>query len=93
MESKALEATMASNISFNTTTAIAILAGCNTTDLQSSTVIDYLRSLPMETLLDLSVQTIDATSSSNDGDVLSQLLTRISSLRKRLNFLRVEISQ
>ncbi|KAM3086947.1 hypothetical protein ACMFMG_001062 [Clarireedia jacksonii] len=69
MQSTALEPTMASNISFNATTAVATLAGCNTTDSQSPAVIECLRSLPMETLLDLTFQNLDATSSSNDGDV------------------------
>ncbi|PQE09737.1 Carboxylesterase type B protein [Rutstroemia sp. NJR-2017a BBW] len=69
MESTALEPTMASNISFNTTTAVANLAGCNNTDSQSPEVIACLRSLSMESLLDFTIQTIDSTSSNNDGDV------------------------
>ncbi|KAF7954074.1 hypothetical protein EAE96_005207 [Botrytis aclada] len=69
MESTALEPTMSSNISFNSTAAVAAFAGCNTTDSQSMATITCLRSLPMETLLNLMIgQEVDSADS-NDGDI------------------------
>ncbi|KUJ09406.1 alpha/beta-hydrolase [Mollisia scopiformis] len=71
MQSTALEPTMASNISFNATSAIAVAAGCNATDAFSTSpsMIDCLRSLPMEKLLNLTLDFIDETSANNDGDI------------------------
>lgn len=69
MGSGSMEPTMASNISFNSTAGVAALAGCNTTDYQSMDAITCLRSLSMETLLDLAViQQVDSYTN-NDGDI------------------------
>ncbi|KAF5876870.1 putative carboxylesterase type b protein [Botrytis fragariae] len=69
MESTALEPTMTSDIGFNSTAAVAVLAGCNTTDSQSMATIACLRSLSMETLLKLTVDQEADSSASNDGDI------------------------
>lgn len=71
MQSTALEPTMSSNISFNATSAIATSAGCNFTDSFSTSpqMINCLRSLPMETLLNLTLNFITETSANNDGDI------------------------
>ncbi|ESZ90678.1 hypothetical protein SBOR_8940 [Sclerotinia borealis F-4128] len=69
MGSGSLEPSMASNISFNSTAGVAALAGCNTTDYQSSTVITCLRSLSMETLLNLAVDQQVDSYTNNDGDI------------------------
>ncbi|KAF8850166.1 putative lipase [Acephala macrosclerotiorum] len=71
MQSTALEPTMASNLSFNATSAIATAAGCNFTDAYSTSpaLVNCLRSLPMETLLNLTLDFITETSANNDGDI------------------------
>lgn len=71
MQSTALEPTMSSNISFNATSAIATSAGCNFTDSFSTSpaMINCLRALPMETLLNLTLDFITETSANNDGDI------------------------
>ncbi|KAA8569741.1 hypothetical protein EYC84_001324 [Monilinia fructicola] len=69
MESTALEPTMASNLSFNSTAGVVALAGCNTTDDQSQAAIDCLRSLSMDTLLNLAVDQQVVSYSNNDGDI------------------------
>ncbi|THV50154.1 hypothetical protein BGAL_0163g00220 [Botrytis galanthina] len=69
MESTALEPTMSSDISFNSTAAVAAFAGCNTTDYQSMATIACLRSLPMETLLKLMIDQEVDSADSNDGDI------------------------
>ncbi|TGO87540.1 hypothetical protein BPOR_0220g00180 [Botrytis porri] len=68
MESTALEPTMSSNISFNSTAAVAAFAGCNTTDDQSMATIACLRSLSMETLLKLMIDQEVDSADSHDGD-------------------------
>jgi carboxylesterase type B len=70
-QSTALEPTMASNISFNATSAISVAAGCNSTDALSTSpaMIDCLRSLPWEVLLNLTLDFITETSANNDGDI------------------------
>jgi len=62
---------MSSNLSFNATSAIAKAAGCNSTDVYSAnpSLVTCLRSLPMQTLLDLTTSFIDDTSANNDGDI------------------------
>ncbi|KAB8288475.1 hypothetical protein EYC80_010140 [Monilinia laxa] len=69
MESTALEPTMASNLSFNSTAGVVALAGCNTTDDQSQAAIDCLRSLSMDTLLNLAVDQQVVSYTNNDGDI------------------------
>lgn len=71
MQSTALEPTMTSNLSFNATSAIATAAGCNFTDAYSTSpaLINCLRSLPAETLLNLTLDFITETSANNDGDI------------------------
>ncbi|KAF4629534.1 hypothetical protein G7Y89_g8611 [Cudoniella acicularis] len=71
MQSTALESTMAFNISFNATAAIAVSANCNATDSFSTSpaMIDCLRSLPMETLLNLTLDFINPTLANNDRDI------------------------
>lgn len=71
MQSTALEPGMATNISFNATSAIAVAAGCNATDAYSTSpaLIACLRSLSMEKLLNLTSSFITETSSDNDGDI------------------------
>ncbi|TGO48425.1 hypothetical protein BCON_0240g00040 [Botryotinia convoluta] len=69
MESTALEPTMTSDIGFNSTAAVAVLAGCNTTDSQSKATIACLRSISMETLLRFTVDQEADSSASNDGDI------------------------
>ena len=79
MQSTALEPGMASDISFNATAAIAVMAGCLDSSFsfdftpnspsQSLDVISCLRSMPMETLLNIT-NTVSAQSSAvNDGDI------------------------
>lgn len=70
-QSTALEPTMASNISFNATSAIAVAAGCNATDATSAApaMIECLRSLPWQKLLNLTLEFITETSANNDGDI------------------------
>ncbi|CCD34675.1 similar to prolyl oligopeptidase (secreted protein) [Botrytis cinerea T4] len=69
MESTALEPTMTSNISFNSTAAVAAFAGCNSSDYQSMATIACLRSLSMETLLNHMIYQEVDSADSNDGDV------------------------
>jgi carboxylesterase type B len=71
MQSTALEPTMASNISFNATAAIATAAGCNETDALSTSpgMIECLRSLSWQALLNLTADFISQTSANNDGDI------------------------
>ena len=78
MESTALEPGMSRNISFNATAAIAVMAGCLNgsasnfapgSPSQSPAVINCLRALPMETLLNCSSEFITETSAFNDGDI------------------------
>ncbi|TVY82984.1 Secreted lipase [Lachnellula suecica] len=71
LQSTALEPGMATNISFNATSAIATAAGCNFTDAYSTSpeLISCLRSLSMEKLLNLTNSFITDTSADNDGDI------------------------
>lgn len=71
MQSTALEPTMATNISFNATSAIAKAANCNSYDAYSanSSIMTCLRSLSMEKLLNLTLYFIAETSAYNDGDI------------------------
>ena len=79
MESTALEPGMSSNISFNATAAIAVMARCLNggsasnfapgSPSQSPAVINCLRALPMETLLNHSSAFITETSAVTDGDI------------------------
>ncbi|KAG9229986.1 Alpha/Beta hydrolase protein [Amylocarpus encephaloides] len=71
LQSTALEPTMASNLSFNATSAIAVAASCEATDALSTApeLIECLRALPMEKLLNLTLDFIASTSANNDGDV------------------------
>lgn len=69
MGSGSLEPTMASNISFNSTAGVVALAGCNITDYQSEAAITCLKSLDMETLVNLAVEQQVDSYSNNDGDI------------------------
>jgi carboxylesterase type B len=79
MQSTTLEPGMATNISFNATESIAVMAECFNSSSspsfdpnsisQRSPVISCLRSVPMETLLNITNNFIAETSVSNDGDV------------------------
>ncbi|KAF5346902.1 hypothetical protein D9758_010113 [Tetrapyrgos nigripes] len=68
--STALEPTSTSNLTLNTFNAVANLTGCDTFgNPQGSKTLACLRNLPMGTLLNITIQQHDSTSSQNDGDV------------------------
>lgn len=71
MQSTALEPTMATNISFDATSATAKAANCSSSDAYSanSSIITSHRSLSMEKLLNLTLSFISETSAYNDGDI------------------------
>ncbi|KAF5346951.1 hypothetical protein D9758_010128 [Tetrapyrgos nigripes] len=70
MESTALEPTSTSNLTFDTFNAVANLTGCDTFgNPQGSKTLACLRNLPMEMLLNITIQQHDSTSSQNDGDI------------------------
>jgi hypothetical protein len=79
IQSTALEPGMSSDISFNVTAAIGVIAGCldnsSSSDFdpcspsQSLSVIFCLRSLSIESLLNFADAFITQTSAVNDGDV------------------------
>jgi carboxylesterase type B len=78
MQSTALEPGMASNITFNATATIAVMAGClNASSFtfapgsasQSPDVISCLQALPMETLLNITDLFVNETTAFTDGDI------------------------
>ncbi|KAF2103990.1 prolyl oligopeptidase-like protein [Rhizodiscina lignyota] len=79
IQSTALEPGMASNISFNATAAIAVIAGCldgpsasafsPKSASQSPAVISCLRSRSVESLLNATAIFADETAANNDGDI------------------------
>lgn len=71
MESTALEPGAATNISFNATAAIATSAACPFTDAYSTSpdLITCLKALPMQVLLNHTLDFISRTSGDNDGDI------------------------
>ena len=79
MQSTALEAGMASDISFNSTAGVAVMAGCLNgsaasnfapgSPSQDPVVMSCLRSLPMETLVNFSNIFIAEESATTDGDI------------------------
>jgi carboxylesterase type B len=72
MQSTALEPGMVTNISFSATLVIAAAAGWIAIDAYSKSpaLVECLRALSMETLLDLTNSFITETSSNNDGDIV-----------------------
>ncbi|RDW59554.1 carboxylic ester hydrolase-19 [Coleophoma cylindrospora] len=68
MESTVLEPTMTSNLTRDTFSAVAEMAGCSSGDSQSPEALECLRGLSMESLLNITLTQQDSTSSENDGD-------------------------
>lgn len=60
---------MASNITLDSFNGVAYGTGCVRGDPQSLETLECLRSLPMETLLDITLTQADSNSSVNVGDV------------------------
>ncbi|KAG4440310.1 hypothetical protein IFR05_004217 [Cadophora sp. M221] len=68
-ESTALEPGMTSNITLDSFNGVAYGTGCVRGDLQSLQTLQCLRSLPMWTLLNVTLTQADSNSSVNAGDV------------------------
>lgn len=69
MQSTALEPTSTSNLTRDTFENVLAASICNVTNSQSYKAIDCLRTLSMESLLDIAIAEHDATSTENDGDI------------------------
>jgi carboxylesterase type B len=79
MQSSTLEPTMASNLSFNATSAIASAVSCVPINsaLSDTSPIECLRNVPIQTLLDHTLDFIASTSANNDGDIFLPIVDQI----------------
>jgi carboxylesterase type B len=70
IESTALEPTSTSNLTLDTFNSVANLTGCDIFgNPQGPETLSCLRNLPMETLLNITIQQHDSSSNQNDGDI------------------------